>query len=247
MRHVEEAEADDSDGSENELTLYHIGAKNTAPLRLAVKLNEHTVEMELDTGASVSPMSETTFRQLWPDGKLAPNQCRLCSYLKEPIPVVGSYEVAVSYKKQQTTLPLIIVKGNGPTLFGRNWLDHIVLDWKEIHCSPLHAILEKNKIVFEEGLGKMKGFEAKILVDSNATPKFCKARSIPLAMREKVEEELQRLVQEGILEPVEFSSWAAPTVTELKSDKQSVRLCGDFRLTVNPVAKLDRYPNFQSR
>ena len=101
MRHFEEAEADDSDGSENEFALYHIGAKNTAPLRLAVKLNEHTVEMVLDTGASVSLMSETTFRQLWPDGKLAPSQCRLCSYLKEPIPVVGSYEVAVPYKKRQ--------------------------------------------------------------------------------------------------------------------------------------------------
>ena len=106
----------------------------------------------------------------------------------------------------------------------------------------MQAILEKHKVVFEEGLGPMKGFEAKILVDSDAAPKFCKARSVPLATREKVEEEIQRLVQEGILEPVEFSQWAAPTVTVLKPDKKSVRLCGDFRMMVNPVAKLDHYP-----
>ena len=31
-------------------------------------------------------------------------------------------------------LPLVIVKGEGPTLFGRNWLTEIVLDWKGIHC-----------------------------------------------------------------------------------------------------------------
>ena len=78
-------------------------------MRLVVKLNKHTVKMELDTGASVLLMSENTFRHLWPNGKLAPSQCWLCSYSKEPIAVVGSYEVVVSYKKQKVTLPLIIV------------------------------------------------------------------------------------------------------------------------------------------
>ena len=158
--------------------------------------------------------------------------------------MLGSFQVTVLYKDQQATLPLIVVEGEGLTLVGRNWLDHIVLDWKEIYLicnAPLQAVLEKHKVVFEEQLGKLKGFEAKILVDQEATPRFCKARSVPLAMREKVEE-LQRLVQEGLWEPVEFASWAAPTVTVPKADKKSVHLCGDFRLTVNPVAKLDRYP-----
>ena len=46
---------------------------------------------------------------------------------------------------------------------------------------------------------------------------------------------------EGILEPVELSDWAAPIVAILKSDRTSVHICGDFRLTVNPVSKLDSY------
>ena len=56
-----------------------------------------------------------------------------------------------------------------------------------------------------------------------------------------MEEELDRLVQEGILEPVQFSEWAAPIVPVIKPDK-SVRICGDFKLTVNQASKLDRYP-----
>ena len=71
---------------------------------------------------------------------------------------------------------------------------------------------------------------------------YCKARPIPYAIKTKVEEELDRLVAEGTLEPVQIAEWASPIVPVIKSDKKSVRICGDFKQTVNPVAKLDKYP-----
>ena len=61
-------------------------------------------------------------------------------------------------------------------------------------------------------------------------------------MREKVENELSWLVSEGTLESVDYAEWAAPIVAVVKSDRKSVRICGDFRMTVNPVSKLNRYP-----
>ena len=61
-------------------------------------------------------------------------------------------------------------------------------------------------------------------------------------MRHKVEGELNRLVTEGTLEPVDYANWAAPKVAMMKSDQKSMRVCGDFRMTVNPVSKLNRYP-----
>ena len=51
----------------------------------------------------------------------------------------------------------------------------------------------------------MKGFEATLEVDPEAIPRFCKARTVPYSMRDKVEDELNRLVKEGILEPVDYS------------------------------------------
>ena len=68
------------------------------------------------------------------------------------------------------------------------------------------------------GLGTLQEYEAKIYVDPGAQPKYCKARSVPYAMRGKVEEELERLVSEGIIEPVQFADWAAPIVPVGKSD-----------------------------
>ena len=83
--------------------------------------------------------------------------------------------------------------------------------------------------------------EAKLHLDPNATLRFCKARPVPHALREKVENEFSRLEADGIIEPVQFSKWAAPVVPVLKQDG-SIRICGDYKLTINKAAKLDPYP-----
>ena len=210
-----------------------------------MELDHCSVPMEVDTGASVSIMPETLYRQLWPRRGLKETTIRLQTYSKEPISVVGVTDVQIAYEGQTATLPLVIVKGEGPTLLGRNWLSQIRLNWSKIHytTSPgLHELLTKYQEVFQEGLGSLKGYEAKINVDPNATPRFYKARSVPYAMREKVEAELARLVAEGTLVPVEYSDWATPIVAVVKSDRKSVRICGDFKVTVNPVSQLHRYP-----
>ena len=50
--------------------------------------------------------------------------------------------------------------------------------------------------MFQEGLGTLRGYSAKIHVDPSARPKFCKHRGIPYAYKLKVEEELNRLVKQ---------------------------------------------------
>ena len=152
--------------------------------------------------------------------------------------MVGSTDVQVVYQGQTAILPLVVVKGDGPTLLGRNWLTKIKLNWDKIHCMQnprLHDLLSQYDELFQERLGTFKDYEAKIETDPGATPHFCKARTVPYA---KVQEELDRLVAEGTLEPVDYSDRAAPV---MKSDRKSVRICGDFRMTINPVSKLNRY------
>ena len=127
---------------------------------------------------------------------------KLQTYSKEPIPVLGSTQTTVSY---EADLPLVIVKGEGPTLLGRNWLQKIRLNWNRIHYTPskgLQDLLEKYDTVFQEGLGTFRGYEAKLHVDPNATPRFFKAQTLPYSLRDKVGEELTRLVNECILEPL---------------------------------------------
>ena len=75
----------------------------------------------------------------------------------------------------------------------------------------------------------------------DARPKLCKPLTVPLALKERVEQELERLQQEGVLEKVNYSEWAAPIVIVPKRDGR-IRLCGDYKVTVNPVSDIDQYP-----
>ncbi|XP_051788199.1 uncharacterized protein K02A2.6-like [Erpetoichthys calabaricus] len=85
-----------------------------------------------------------------------------------------------------------------------------------------------------------------LVVKSNGSVRLCgdltkMARSVLYALRPKVEADIERLVKLGVLEPVSHSEWATPVVLVVKSNG-SVRLCGDFKVTVNPVLIAEQYP-----
>ena len=124
-------------------------------------------------------------------------------------------------------------------------MSELKLNWKVIGRADaredIQVVIDKYSEVFEGGLGTLRGVTAKIHIDPQVTPRFYSPRPVPYAWRQKVEAELDRLEQEGIGERIQFSEWAAPVVPVLKQDG-SIRLCGDYKLTVNRVAKLDTYP-----
>ena len=105
----------------------------------------------------------------------------------------------------------------------------------------MEAVLGKHTTVFEAGLGTIQGLEAKLYLKEGAKPRFCRARQVPFTIREKVEIEIDRQVALGILEPLKFSEWAMPVVPIMKKDG-SVRLCGDYKITVNQATETGTYP-----
>ena len=73
--------------------------------------------MEVDTGATKTVMSEHTWRSL---GKPKLNSCDLIlkTYSGEILKVKGIVTVEVSFNQQTASLPVVILEGNGTTLFG---------------------------------------------------------------------------------------------------------------------------------
>lgn len=83
------------------------------PLVITVNVHGVDIDMEVDTGASVSLISEETFHQLQLSMLIAPqpSTAKLVTYTKEAIVVAGSVKVKVEHNKQRVALLLISMKG----------------------------------------------------------------------------------------------------------------------------------------
>ena len=88
--------------------------------------------MEVDTGAAFSLMSEATQKKLFPQVKLQKTTLRLQTYTAETLSVLGTLEVLVNYGNYPGKHTLVVVDGNGPTLFGQDWLMDIRQDWTSL-------------------------------------------------------------------------------------------------------------------
>ena len=81
--------------------------------------------------------------------------------------------------------------------------------------------------MFKDELGTLKGIEAKLHVDPQAKPLFYKARTVPFALREKVEQELERLKVSKLCVQCVPADTAGGGVTEVRHSEYPQ---GDFSI-----------------
>ena len=201
------------------LSLYNTNTRHrdmVKPYECTIKVSSTPVTMEIDTGCSVSLLSHTEWARI---KERAPkltldtqNVPCLRTYSGHNIQPLGRTLLDVYHNDTHYQLYALVVPGTGPNLLGRDWLSVLQLNW------------------------------AKLYVDETVQPRYCKPRPVPLAMRAKVESELDRLQEEGVIRPVEFSEWAAPIVPVLKASGD-IRLCDDYKVAINQAAKVDKHPS----
>lgn len=204
--------------------------------------------MEVDTGSALSIMPKIEFDQLFPKRKLEGTDIVLRTFSGEKLKPLGVVNVQVQCNSQKGVLPLYVVQKGGAILFGREWLRKIRLDWNSINKVSVESIktetnrlMDKHKSVFRDEIGCVKGIKGNLILQENANAVFMKARPVPYAIKPKVEKELDRLEKEGIISKVATSEWATPIVPVVKKSG-GVRICGDFKVTINQQLKVDQYP-----
>lgn len=234
-----------SESSEEDFFNMDISSQGDSPFYINIVVESCDLKFEIDTGSRISAINEDCYVKLFSHKVIFKDNLILRSYAGSRIYALGYILVRVQLNSTIVNdLKLYVIKGGGRPLLGREWLQS--LDISQININEL---MEEDKFVtlwrkeFPEvcrnGLGTCnKKFQLQ-LVDNNAV--FVRARPVPLALRARVEQELARLERDGTIYRVEHSDYGTPIVPVIKSNGD-IRICGDYKITINPKLKRDFYP-----
>ena len=244
--HSEESDPENS----NCYSMFAIRSTRVDPITTDVCINSIPITMEVDTGASLSILCSNTYEliaQQYDISALEEATATLKTYTGGTIPVLGKVKVAVSCNNHDANLYVHVVQGSGPDLMGRDWLGLFNVSFGVNHLEQssettlsLQSVLDKHAALFDGTLGCMKDVEVDLHIKPEAKPKFFKPRPVPYHLKQKTEDELQRLENLGVISPVKTSKWAAPIVPLVKKTGD-VRMCVNFK-PLNQDCDIDCYP-----
>lgn len=158
----------------------------------------------------------------------------------------------LQYKNVTKTLDLYVINSGTTTLLGRQWLSELNIDIPRVNVlklesdqndinKQLYNIISRHESLFDGTLGRYTGAPVQLSVREGAAPVYCRARAVPYALRARVDTELDAMLAAGVIEPVERSDWATPLVIASKANG-GIRICADYKVTLNRVLSVDRYP-----
>ena len=132
----------------------------------------------------------------------------------------------------------------GPSLLGRDMMSKFIIPWQNIFSTvstTAEDIVHQYPDLFDtSSVGKLKGIQVSLRI-RNENPVFTKPRVVRFAIQSKYEDALEKLVAEDIMEKVEHSEWASPTVPIVKANGD-LTICGDYSTTINKFSVVDKYP-----
>ncbi|KAI5721049.1 hypothetical protein M8J77_015290 [Diaphorina citri] len=226
--------------------------KYARKIYVSVRLHNKVQKFELDTGSAVSILSRHDFEQLNLHTKITecPN-IRFRAYNKQLIVPEGYVHIPITYNNKTIEDKLYIVSENFSPILGRIWIRKLDIidiqdgssdDENEIYYMDTeHDIYKKFPQVFTQQIGKIPNVSCTLKLKPDAKPTYRPPRPVPYALISKVDEELDSLEKQGIIEKTEYSQWGTPLVIVPKSN-DTVRICADYRMTVNNQLEPAHYP-----
>ena len=191
---------------------------NSRSLRHEIVIGDSNVSCLVDTGSAIStiPMNIAIASNL----QIRKSDVKAVSYSGTAIAIHGCVITRDGMTFQ------VVDNGRQPIL-GLDNLSRIESNFENV-MAPIHVSHNAPLVDFH------------IKPDKTLNGKVFPARSLSFSLKPMVEIELKRLLAAGIIVPEENPIMSAPIVPVLKKNEE-IRICGDYRLTINSVIDADQY------
>ena len=117
---------------------HKIKSSRTEPIWILPKVNGCQLQMELDTGSALTILPASMFHEHF-ELPLQPPSTKLKPYAGDRLRPKGVFRAHVCYNGQGFEADAYVVDSDGSALFGRDWLQNMVFDWRSLHNIKANA------------------------------------------------------------------------------------------------------------
>lgn len=214
---------------------------NSIEWRQQLTVCNRTVNFKVDTGSEVNIIPHSIYKTFDRAPALKSTSVKLWSYSGHDIQTVGICSAETTMGTKRMVFKYFITSDKSDPILGLEAASSLGLVPKisTITAHSAEEVIEQFEDVFGEG-GVVKCNPYHITLDKEAIPTIAAARKVPLTLKTKLKEELDRMVHNGILVAVdEPSEWVHPIVIVSKPDGR-VRICMDPR-PLNKFIRREHY------
>ena len=187
----------------NETTLHSNNAEDEVlEWSVILESNGTNINYKLDTGSQVNILPKKEYTKLIHKPKLHPAKVKLNAYNGTDIPVVSKCIVTLKNGYQEYKVLLIVAEMDSVPLLGLNTCKKLNLINRvmTVDCEYSSLINEYSDCFGEIGsLSKVHH----LTIDGNFSPVIQAPRKVPFALREKLKDELDRMMRLGIIDKVD--------------------------------------------
>ena len=224
---------------------------------VSVSIDNKQQAFEVDSGAGYTLLPKSQFDRLQLDAEIKPAKIRFRSYTQGVFDPIGVATVTVQYKNVTSREILFIVPDEFSPLLGRTWIRRLRISLEDLDkqmlspvrssiISTVHTQVGKDIFssfpnVFKQVIGKIPNISVSHKLIKDAKPRALRSRQVPIFLKQSTEAELDSFEKQGIISKTPLSEWASPLVVIPKTES-SVRICVDYKTTVNPQLEKAHFP-----
>ena len=200
---------------------------NDVKCRMLIGRSE--VDFQIDTGAAVNILPLKYAKNVQKTSKV------LCAWNKSKVAPLGvcRRNIVNPRNNRKYNVEFVVVDDEFTPLLGLKASEHMKLvsiredNFERVLVTQSSDILDTYSDVMTDKLGKFSG-EQHLNVDENVQPVVMPNRRVPLSLRSKLKDELDRLVDLKVIEPMdEPTPWISQLVIASKKN-------GDIRICLDP-------------